>query len=291
MRSINYVLHFVLVCIGLLSCNPNCENITGVYFEEHPYVEEGEILIKASNANDLRNRNVFFGEQLAEETRFVPEVGLVAKMPAGVKGENVALRIQDRDCGDYIAFSLNVQSEGFFIGNADFIPPAPPQIIIPAPNPPLPPSINNAWISPNNTDYCVWFVVDPVPGSPGNFVISPVERPNPANPSVMIRSQELSVEQAPCKLPSRPETDLYHKNPVYGMINTTDNIIQFWIDRTGRGLGIEEFYGQFIDISTTPYQDDRTPNCGSWGKTKLHMMMVKSKQTNRSLLLYQQLPI
>ena len=274
----------------LFKLNPDCENITGVYFAEHPYIEEGEILIKATNVNNLRNRSVFFNDSPAEDLNFVPGVGLVAKMPQGITGENVNLRIQDQDCADFVSFNLNVQPDGFFLGNPDFIPPASPVIIIPLPNPPLPPDINNAWISPNNTDYCVWFVLDPVPGSPGNFTISPVERPNPANPSAMIKSQELSVEQAPCKLPPRPETSLYHKNPVYGMINTNDNIIQFWIDRTSKGLGIEEFEGQFIDIDTTPYNDDRTPDCGAWGKTKLHMMMVTSKQTQRSLLLYQQLP-
>ena len=125
-------------------------------------------------------------------------------MPPGVTGENVNLRIQDIDCADFVSSSLNVQPESFFIGNPDYIPPAPPLIIIPIPNPPLPPSINNAWISPNNTDYCIWFVVNPVPGSPGNFIITPIERPNPANPGVMIKSQELSVEQAPCVIAATP---------------------------------------------------------------------------------------
>jgi len=290
MRSIKPLIYSVLLGYGFFGCNPNCDNITGVYFSEQPYVEKGEILIKSSNTNNLRNRNVFFDEKLAEKTTFIPDVGLIAKMPEGVTGDDVSLRIQDQDCGDFVSFSLNVKSASFFTGNPNYIPPAPPQIIIPTPNPPIPPNINNAWVSPDNTDYCIWFVVVEVGTNTGNYTISPV-----VNASGK-KSQELSVARAVCGDASLPETGLYHTNPVYGMINTKDNIIQFWIDRTGnsidKNLGIEEFYGEFIDVGETPYKnDEEVPECNSanWGKNKLHMMMVTSKQTNRTLILYQQL--
>jgi hypothetical protein len=284
-------LPVIVAAICLFGCNPNCENIVGVYFAEHAYAEDSEILIKASDLNSLRSRMVFFDDIPAESTTFVEGTGLVAKMPEGVKGENVKMRIQDRDCGDFVTRNLAVQPDDYFVGNPNYIPPAPPQIIIAIPNPPLPPNINNAWISPNNTDYCIWFVVDPVPGSPGNFLISPVERPNPGNPNVMIRSQELSVEQQVCGQSPSEDTNLYHRNPIYGMINTEGNVIQFWIDRSAKDLGIEEFAGGFLDIDQTPYGDERTPDCGNWNKEKKHMMMVTSKQTGRTLLLYQQLPL
>ena len=285
MKSYRHLPFFVLIASSFLGCNPDCQNITGVYFANHPYLEEEEVLIQANDPNTLRNRSVYFNDVQADDTRFVADLGLIAKLPPSVSGESVSLRIEDNDCADFITFDLNVQDEGYFVANPEYIPPAPPQIIIPIPNPPIPPNINNAWISPNNTDYCIWFVVDSIPGSNGNFVISP----NPLEPGGK-KSLELSVEQAPCKLPPRPETNLYHQNPVYGMISTSENHIQFWIDRTSKGLGIEEFEGKFIDIDDTPYNDDRTPECGTWGVTKKHMMMVTSKQTNRSLLLYQQLP-
>jgi len=290
MRNIKNLLSLVFIGFGLLTCNPDCDNITGVYFADYPHIEEGEILITASNLNNLQNKSVFFDEKLAEVSRFEAGVGLIVKLPIGVTGENVNLRIQDIDCADFVSTSLKVQPESFFIGNEDYIPPAPPLIIIPIPNPPLPPSINNAWISPNNTDYCIWFAVNPVPNSPGNFIITPTQRPDPIT-GALRKSEELSVEQAPCALPPSPETNLYHKNPVYGMMNTNDNKIQFWIDRTSKNLGIEEFEGQFIDINGTPYNTDDTPDCGTWNKTKVYMMMVTSKQTKRSLLLYQQLPL
>jgi hypothetical protein len=287
-----YLKFLSVIAICLFGCNPNCENIVGVYFAEYDYVEESEILIRSSDLDALRSRMVFFNDIPAESTKFVEGTGLVAKMPEGVQGDNVLMRIQDRDCGDFVTRNLGVQPEDYFVGNPNYIPPAPPQIIIPIPNPPLPPSINNAWISPNNTDYCIWFVVDPVPGGgPGNFLISPVERPNPNNPNVMIRSQELSVEQQVCGQSPSLETNLYHRNPIYGMINTNDNVIQFWIDRSAKDLGVEEFSGVFLDIDQTAYGDDRTPDCGNWNKEKKHMMMVTSKQTGRTLLLYQQLPL
>ena len=65
-------------------------------------------------------------------------------------------------------------------------------------------------------------------------------------------------------------------------MSTNDNKIQFWIDRTSKSLGIEEFEGQFIDINRHPTIMKDTPDCGTWGKTKLHMMMVTSKQTKRT---------
>jgi len=284
MLKINHT-PYILVVFALIfvRCNPECQNISGIYFSNHPYVEREELLIQATDVNILRNRNIYFNEIPAEKTTFMPEIGLIAKMPENVSGENVILRIEDQDCKDFITYNLNVQSESFFIANPEYIPPAPPNIIIPIPNPPLPPSINNAWISPNNTDYCIWFVVEEVPGSPGNYTITP--ELNAAGK----KSQELSVEQAPCQLPPRPETNLYHANPVYGMISTTENRIHFWIDRTNKELGIEEFEGFFIDIDDTPYNDDRTPDCKVWNTEKKHMMMVTSKETNRTLLLYQQL--
>lgn len=282
MRNKNYLAHAVLICCGLVNCNPDCQNILDVYFAEHPYAEEDEILIKSTNLNNLRDREVYFNDKLAEEVNFIPDVGLIAKMPKGIKGESVSLRIQDQDCADFVAYNLNVQSPSYFVGNEDYIPPAPPVVIIALPNPPLPPNINNAWISPNNTDYCIWFVVVPVPNSPGNFTITPT----PYNGK---SSEELSVERLACNDTSDPNTNLYHHNPVYGMINTNENIIQFWIDRSAKGFGIEEFTGQFIDIETTPFDDERVPACGTWGTNKLHMMMVTSKKTGRTLLMYQQL--
>ena len=284
MRNFKLLATAIFLFYSLATCNPDCNNIADIYFADHPYTEEDEILIKSSNLNNLRGRDVYFNDKLAENVRFVTDVGLIAKMPKGTKGQQVSLRIQDQDCTDFVSYNLNVQSPTFFVGNEDYIPPAPPIIIIPLPNPPLPPNINNAWISPNNTDYCIWFAVAAVPGSPGNFTISPT-------PVGGFSSTELSVARLACADTSKPETALYHNNPVYGMINTNDNNIQFWIDRSGQKLGVEEFTGQFIDIDSTPFNDDTLPECkgAPWKKEKFHMMLVTSKQTGRSLVLYQQL--
>lgn len=301
MRYLKSLILFVVIGSPLVTCSPECENITGVYFDDYPYIAEGQILVKANNINTLEGKNVFFDEKPAPSSEFRPGVGLIVDLPAGVTGDDVKMRIQDIDCADFVSTSLSVQQQSYFANNANYIAPAPPTIIIPIPNPPLPPSINNAWISPDNKDYCLWFVVDEVPGSPGNFIISPVSRPNPANPSQMIKSQELSVSLVPaCNLPPTEATLRYHGNPMYGMISKSTNKIQFWIDRSaktdagGKSLGIEEFEGQFIDITETRYKDDieiGPPNChpSTWLAKKDHMMMVVSKQTKRTLVLYQQL--
>jgi len=300
MRSIKNFFYLVVVGFVSLTCSPDCENITGVTYDNYPYLEAGQILIKASNINTLQNKNVYFNEKLATAARFEPGVGLVVTMPQGVTGEDVNLRIQDVDCADFVSSSLSVQPSGYFVANPMYVPPAPPQIIIPIPNPPLPPNINNAWLSPDNKDYCIWFAVTEIGTGTGNYIISPIDRPDP-NSGILRKSQELSVKQKVCGQAPSPETNFYHDNPVYGMMSKTENKVQFWIDRTskkdatGKSLGIEEFVGQFIDIKETPYKDDveiGPPGCkgAPWLPTKSHMMMVTSKQTNRTLILYQQLP-
>jgi len=275
--------------LSLTGCNPDCENLTGVFFSEHPMLAEQEILIEAVNPNSLQGRSVFFANQRAE-TRFEPGFGLVARLPDGLTGDNVEMRIEDPDCTDFVRFNLNVQEPAFFASNPAFIPPAPPEVIIPTPNPPLPPSINNAWISPNDTDYCIWFRVMPADSTddnPTSFLISP--HPVIDAAGVERSSRELSVGRLTGCNPTE-ENALYHDNPVFGMIDTKSNRIEFWIDRGG--LGVEEFTGHFINVATTPYHDDRVPPCGpAWSTNKLYMMQVVSKQTGRPLIMYQQLPL
>lgn len=292
MRYIKGLILLLVIGCPFVTCSPECENITGVYFDNYPYISEGQILIKAADINALEGKNVFFDEKLAPASNFKPGVGLIVDLPAGVTGDDVNMRIQDIDCADFVSTSLSVQPQSYFANNANYIVPAPPTIIIPIPNPPLPPSINNAWISPDNKDYCIWFAVNQVAGSAGNYVITPTERPDPVT-GEMKKTEELSVNRLACNAPTEAN-GRYHKNPIYGMISTTENKIQFWIDRTSKGLGIEEFEGQFIDIEKTVYKDDDEigpENChpAPWSATKNHMMMVVSKQTKRTMVLYQQL--
>ena len=282
----------VVIAVPFVTCTPDCENITGVYFDDYPYISEGQILVKATDINALEGKNVFFDEKPAPAYRFETGVGLIVDLPAGVTGDNVNMRIQDIDCADFVSTSLSVQPQSYFANNANYIVPAPPLIIIPIPNPPLPPSINNAWISPDNKDYCIWFAVTPIQGATGSYLISPTDRPDPVT-GVLKKTEELSVSQLACSMPTEANSR-YHHNPIYGMMSTTENKIQFWIDRTSKKLGIEEFEGQFIDINETSYKDDveiGPPNCkpAPWSKTKSHMMMVVSKQTKRTMVLYQQL--
>lgn len=282
---------FILLPLAILlvDCNPGCDNLTGVFFGNHPMLAEQEILIEAANPNALQGRSVFFANQRAD-TRFEAGFGLVAKLPAGVTGENVEMRIEDPDCTDFVRFNLNVQDQAFFTGNPGFIPPAPPEVIIPAPNPPIPPSISNAWISPNDTDYCIWFRVVPVDSTanPGtSFVITP--HPVADENGVVRRSRELSINRLNGCNPTEANA-LYHDNKVFGMIDTRSNRIEFWIDRGS--LGVEEFTGRFINVADTPYHDDRLPPCGNgWSPVKEYMMQVTSKQTGRQLILYQQLTL
>lgn len=125
MHYIKSLILLLVIGAPLLTCTPNCENIAGVYFDDYPYMEEGQILIKASNLNALQNKNVFVNDILTVDPKFEPGLGLIVNMPPGVTGTDVKLRIQDVDCADFISTNLSVQPESFFIGNADYISPAP----------------------------------------------------------------------------------------------------------------------------------------------------------------------
>ena len=115
------------------------------------------------------------------------------------------------------------------------------------------------------------------------------------NGEVIIKNtidESQSMEQSTC---FGEDTSLYYNvNMISGIIDKEKNIVNFWIDRRHKGLGIEEFEGQFIDINETNYTEWETKGADciaglpEGNKRRCHMMWVTSKQSGRSLIVYQQ---
>ena len=164
-----------------------------------------------------------------------------------------------------------------------------------------PTSINNAWVSPINPDYCIWFGVrqDTIsfPGTPKDklqFIYS-LGAKDTKTPG--------SYELTPCCLMGDPKctnsSRLYSLNPVYGYydITASPRKLHIFVDRTLKNGGIEEYEGVFIDSKTTNYDNivlnvtAPTTNltCGGELKPPLdgkRMLLITSKKTGKQTVLY-----
>lgn len=273
---------FYLLIIGLIAfsgCNPDCNPIGFIEVTGNGFYQGQEILIKAEPASSLEGKDVLFNARgssesvtvSSTESRYIPGVGLLVKVPDDIDGTDIDLLIDDPDCGPItLGRSLIVGDEDFFLNNVDFIPPPNFNFIIPVSLPVFPPLVRNAWLHPEVTDYCLWF----------RFILD--ENDEETVTLCPATSRELSVN---CD----GTPDLYHDNPVYGIIDKTNNYINFFIDRTSKNAGVEEFEGQFIDISDTDYGNDEIPSCGPpWVPGRSYMMLLTSRQTGRQLVIYQQ---
>lgn len=294
-----YYLMSALVGFCMLSCNPECDQLLTIQVDSSVKQTGDEILITTNNPDDLINRQISFATAtttaLATNGRYEEVLGgVVFKLPEGIQGENVQIQIDDPDCG-LIAFNqgLAVHDESFFIANPLFIPPSPAEIVIPSPPVVFPPLVQNAWVSPQDLDYCIWFKFLPevVNGDTVMIEVDGMMVPKESNILDPYNSKEFSVRELVCGEPGT----LYHNNAVSGIIDKERNFVNFFIDRrnvNGVDLGVEEFEGMFIDIGQAGYDDNKVPDCNPndalFDPKKFYLILAKSKKTNRQLLLYQQ---
>jgi hypothetical protein len=272
MKNLFFLIPLLALGCLTMGCNPDCTNIPGLRVSSSFNPVGFEVLITSNVPADLNNKSVFFGETKVEP-KFVPDVGLRVTVPEGASGDT-EIRIEDGDCVDYAAVGFSVVDENFFLNNPNFIPPIPPQIIIPSPPPSFPPSIDNAWLSPENTDYCLWFIMEKDILPDGSLIESnTIDR-------------DSSFEQSTCN--QVDENLLYRRNPIFGIVDKDANLINIWIDRRAIGESLEEFHGEFIDLQDTPYADENfsAPCVGSIGK-KGFIMLLTSQCTGRQVLAFQ----
>ena len=298
------ILSLAFLAVGTFSCNPECESFpsNNIQLPPGPYQAGTELLITASPSNFIEGRSISIASagvasQTLNElpTQFVAELGgSVVTLPANVSSD-VSFFLDDPDCSGSvipIGSETNIVDESFFVDNPFFITPTPPLIIIPSLPPTPPPAIVNAWFSPNNRDYCIWFqpVFDTL--SPNNIVELPTLIPagdprledyfrGDGSPSP--GSIELAVGCG-----GEAATDrFYHANPVSGVIDKENNVIRISIDRTSKGFGVEELTGQFIDAEQLPNPDYQLGGvCSSDSNEKPNIMLLTSSQTGRQMILF-----
>jgi hypothetical protein len=282
MKTLPFFIVFALLALTHLACNPECESLQAVRVSSDATPAGYEILITAVPLDGLRNKKVSFGNIIAESV-FHENFGLVAKVPEGVNGD-LELRIEDPDCLDFIRIPFKVADESYFQNNLNYVPPMPPFIVIPTVNINPPQFVNNAWLCPENPDYCLWFqMVEDADGKETKH-INPTE----------------SAEQATC--PCLRSSDLpFAQNRIFGIVDKENNYIEITIDRTHINGGYEKFTGGFIDFNQVEGYSigwDTTVTCfnvcqfpaGVNTGTEGHMMLLTSQKTGRQLSVYQKKP-
>lgn len=262
-----YIMLFALV-FSFYSCNPDCDSVQGLKLSTDLNPAGYEVLITANPISSLKGRRVYFGKAEVE-TKFKNDVGLIVTVPEGISGIT-DLRVEDPDCVEFISMDFNVVGGDFFQDNTNFIFPPAPEIVIPTIPSVFPPTIENAWLSPVNSDYCLWF---------GPFQSYTFMGETTSTFIVAAGSFELSA--------CGNTNNYYHKNPFYGIVNYQTGEISITIDRSSKGLGTEEFTGEFIDMQNTAYGQPTLEVCGSAKEKAGHMIMLTSKTNGRQLLVQQ----
>jgi hypothetical protein len=276
----------------IFSCNPDCQSLQGVKVSTTTLPSGYELTVTANPNNSLKGKRVTFGGVEAT-TRFVDNYGLIVRVPQGISG-GTQMQIEGSDCLDLYNYDFNVVNTDFFSSLANFSPPITPEIVIPEIPPFFPTFIDNAWLSPDFQNYCIWFTMMKTKKIVGqDTTIQETSVINPAG------SFELSI--CCCK-----DDEIYASNPISGIIDKANNTAHIFIDRTSKGGDIEEFTGVFTDRSKSQYRDF-TPtfdcNCsnGCAGSTnpvsvipdklpafnEVNMLLFTSKKTGRQLAVYQ----
>ncbi|MBP6812268.1 MAG: hypothetical protein KA138_12150 [Saprospiraceae bacterium] len=299
-----YTAAIALLALVHSACNPDCNSLVNVQSSTSLNPAGYEILITANPLSDLKGRKVFFGDVEARSV-FHEGFGLVVEVPEGVSG-NLEIKMEDPDCLDVQTIPFNVVDANFLLENMDYVPPTPPDIIIPVVPISFPSNVDNAWLSPDNPEYCLWFtmykefeyLIDTATNKPAldanglpiKIVTGETTLVDPHN----------SFEQATCGcLRDFSVSHLpYAMNRMGGIVDKTNNVIEIYIDRTPIGGDIEHFSGKFIEIEKTPYSSDlgvvtcpsNVPPCGptnGYPKTSRHMMLLTSQTTGRQVVAFQ----
>ena len=283
----------------LLSCNPDCDSSTGgnISIDSGSVILEGrenEVLLKSTPANFLRGRKVFIDDPIAGppelmevSSEFNPDLdGLIVTIPeeaAAVSTPN--MYVDDPDCSSNVLFvdPLSIRSEEFFFTSDAFVVPPVPIIIIPAPAVTPPVAVTNAWVTPYDRAYCIWFVPlkDENGGESPQLQVFDPETEDVFGPPGITGSREFIVcDQA-------PKRDKSHGNPVSGIIDKEANFIQIQIDRTRKGAGIEEFTGMFIEPMNIPDNDAwrNGGGCKANENRKTEFMLLTSLSTGQQLMM------
>ena len=274
-----------------------------------------EVIVMATPPALLRNKNLFINNSRTNQpinlnARFIEELGgSIVTLPDEMDGGNLNILVENNLCGGFanLQSSAVVADDAFIQSNRSlFITPAPPIITIPQPQITPPPAIINNWFSPQDRDYCIWFVpeLDTIIADNGDIIVEESPFLRAGDPAlyplggIIPGSREISARFAVCRGATPLTTDesrtsgaysqLLHLNPISGIVDKESGYVNFTIDRTSKGLGIEQFEGTLINVESIPdeYRIAGTPCGTAEDGDKSIMMVVTSKQTDRQLILY-----
>ncbi len=277
MKTLLYPLVLFCLFICFADCNPECSSSGNMTISTDFNPAGYEFLIKATPLSSLKNKRVFFNK-IQAETRFWDTVGLICKVPTNISIGKTTLRVEDDDCVE--TFNFDVANNDVFKKNPNYIFPQTPEIVIPTfISSGFPASINNAWLSPENIDYCIWFTMrkDSTRNPNGSYNVFDIQSIDEN------KSFEQCTKCNSCS--SIDQSPLYKKNTMQGFYDTTNRVIHYWIQRAN---GIEEFEGRFIDDSKTKYASRNfIYPCATKDSTrKSHMILLTSKKTGRQTVIF-----
>lgn len=298
MNKATIILFAIIFGLSLQSCNPDCETVqtSNIVVPPGPYEQGTQLAISAQPAGVLDGRKLFVSFQNQDGSTSTTELrsdfnqelgGTIVEIPEATNS-NLQFLVEDPDCGNLVPIgtSSRVVDASFFVDNPFFVTPIPPLVIIPSPPVAPPPAVVNAWFSPNNRDYCIWFnpTFETLPDG------TEIELPTliPAGSPNGIGPANGSVELAVGCSGTAAEDRIYHNNPVSGIIDKENNYIRIVIDRTSKNLGTEEFEGQFINPDNLPAGTDFNigGTCSADGTSKPNIMFLTSLKTGRQMILF-----
>ncbi len=292
-RLIPYITFCVV--LALQACNPDCTNLStsNISLPPGPYLANAEISINSSPSSLIKEREFHLSirknnstEIMVLDSRFEEALDAAVVLMPNEVNPTASILINDPDCtGSLIPVgeATSLQSTSFFVDNPFFVKPAPPLIVIPTPPPSIPGNIVNAWFSPNDRKYCIWFKPDE--DDNGNEL--PTLTRGFFDNGERMGSWELA---AGCDN-IEGTGELFHLNQVTGIVDKVNNIINIRIDRTSKNLGFEDFEGFFVDPDKMPAGSDYNIGgiCANNGDAKPKLMYLVSQKTKRQLLLWRNL--
>ncbi len=309
----NYIAPFfgLIAAVIHFGCNPACETAaTGnVFIQSADAIlsgRENEILLRSVPPNFLVGRKVFMddpvaggGQRMPLESFYAHELsGLIVTIPEEVADvSSPGIYVDDPDCSSSILYvsPVQIRNEDFFFFSELFIMPPMPIVMIPTVAVAPPGNITNAWITPYERGYCMWFV--PERDASGRELSQlreyrPMidEEERRRNPTFLIGSREFVV----CELLGRHKNADH--NPVSGFVDKANNIIEIKVDRTSKGLEVEFFDGLFISpdrVPDTPAWRNGHGGCNAQGfaqpsnQRREDFMLLTSRSTGLQVLLIQ----
>lgn len=315
-------------CGGYIPLNSvfQCETLQNVTTVVSPKlgVPGQEIMLKTSPPNFLKGKKIFISRsngaplEITEVREADNSEGFIAKLPPenDLGTGDLEFLIEDELCGGFASLqtgeNLRVATNDFIAQNRSlFIVPSPPTIVVPNVQITPPLAAVKFWFSPQDRDYCIWFVpeideseilgVDVqgdtlykeksvlVPGNPDLFSLGGRIA---GTREISVRAANICGEIDPV---NNDETrakgefsELLHLNPITGIVDKESGYVNIAIDRTSKGLGIEHFEGILIQPESIPsnYTMAGLP-CGTGGdESKISVMVLTSRETGRQLILY-----